>query len=377
MNILYIYRADLPDKKPGINFVVYTMHAIAKINPQNNVYLILDSIKDDLSIDNILKNKYSLSILPNFKIITLSERKLAKMTTSFYFAAYKKINQLISAKDNNIVISRTDGFLPFLSFLSRKASIKTIFEAHDYYLNKKRDKSFKKYLYHKKFLPKLNGVIVHQNILKELYKGYFPKHNIFMARTGLNEIDDSIDSWDNKELIYIGSIDSRKRIKDIITALNRIDNKELNLKIVGGKLKKDINRLLSHAKKLGVENRLEITGWISQKEIKHHLKQAKMGLIPLEDNYFNNYLTSPIKAFDYFSHVLPIISSDMPSTRDVITEDCGLFYNNIGELVCAINKLDSDYKLYQNIRENIFHRANNLMWENRAEIILDFLEGLE
>ncbi|MFW6009663.1 MAG: glycosyltransferase, partial [archaeon] len=362
MNIFYVYRADLPDNKPGINFVIYTMHAIAKISPKNDVYLILDNIKQDLSIKNILKNKFSLSTLPNFNIITLSDRKLAKMTTSFYFAAYKKINKLVSSKNQNIVISRTDGFLPFLIFLSRKANIKTFFEAHDFYLNKKRNKGLKKYLYHKKFIPALDGIIIHQNILKGLYKKYLPKQNILMARTGLNEIDNSINSWNNNDLIYIGSINSRKRIKDIIVALSRINNKELNLKIVGGKSEKDINRILSFANKLGVQDRIKVTGWISQNDIKPYLKQAKIGLIPLEDTYFNNYLTSPLKVFDYFSHVLPIISTDMPSTRDVITEDCGLFYNNIEELVDAINKLDSDYKLYQNISENIYHRATNLMW---------------
>jgi glycosyltransferase involved in cell wall biosynthesis len=48
---------------------------------------------------------------------------------------------------------------------------------------------------------------------------------------------------------------------------------------------------LDLARSLDVDDRVEITGWVSRKEVEEYLKKAKIGIVPLADTFFNRHLT--------------------------------------------------------------------------------------
>jgi glycosyltransferase involved in cell wall biosynthesis len=82
-----------------------------------------------------------------------------------------------------------------------------------------------------------------------------------------------------------------------------------------------------------------------------------------------------MKIFNYFSYGIPIIGSDLPTIREIVTSEGGIFYKK-GEkdkLATAIESLSLENDLYDKKSKYIFKRALELTWEKRGEKIIDFI----
>ncbi|RCW45011.1 glycosyltransferase [Halanaerobium sp. MA284_MarDTE_T2] len=379
MNIVYVFFGDWPCQEAGINFSTLTSYGLAESN-KNNINLIV-SKNNDKNYNYILKNYFNLNPLDNFKVGLIDNNFSISKSTSFYIKALKKIKNIHKNRKVDAVITRTVGFLPYLLLLKKFLNIKVFYEAHDFYLDlslERVKRKKKKFIFQKWFLPKLDGIICHQNILKELYKKYIPNQNYCVARTGIRKITYSDDLWNNKYIGYIGSLQKRKKIEDLFYAIKKIKNKEIKLMIIGGRDKETINYYLDLIRELGLEDKVKITGWVDKIEVEKNLKKLKIGIVPLADTFFNRYLTSPMKIFDYFSHGIPVIATDLPPNREIITEKCGLFYKpgDIDSLVNAINELNSSKEIYDYYSNNIIEKSKELLWKKRGEIITNFIKSV-
>lgn len=381
MNIIYVFFGDWPCQEAGINFSTFTSYGLAESNKLNNVDLIVSKTNDN-GYKYTLRNYFDLKPLDNFKVNLIDSNFFnSKKSTLFYIKTFNKIKDINKIRKIDAIITRSVGFLPYLLFLKKSLNTKVFFEAHDFYLDLNTDrakKKKKKFLFQKLFLPKLNGVICHQSILKELYKKYIPNQNYCVARTGIKKLTKPDNLWNNQYIGYLGSLQKRKKVEDLIYAIKKIENKEIKLMIIGGRDKKTINYYLDLIEKLELKNRVEITGWLDKVEITKKLKKIKIGVVPLADTFFNRYLTSPMKIFDYFSHGIPIIATDLPPNREIITEKCGLFYkpSDIDSLINAINQLNSSKELYNYYSNNIIRRSKELLWNKRGEKITNFISKI-
>ena len=108
-----------------------------------------------------------------------------------------------------------------------------------------------------------------------------------------------------------------------------------------------------------------------------YLKQTAVGVLPLKDTFFNRYLTSPLKLFDFFSYGIPVIASDLPTSRELIDEGrTGIFFepDNPLDLARKIDMLFSDRSLRYAMGEQVYEKAQTLLWENRARKIEKIIE---
>jgi len=74
----------------------------------------------------------------------------------------------------------------------------------------------------------------------------------------------------------------------------------------------------------------------------------------------------------------PIIASDLPSIREVVSEDDVLFFkpDNEKDLALKIEELINDNRMQNKLVNNAFEKVKEYTWEKRAkEIISKFLEG--
>ncbi|MBM7556940.1 glycosyltransferase [Halanaerobacter jeridensis] len=378
MQIAYVYGSKWPSEGPAGSFCTFTCHGLAN-NTNENIYLFA-SKNTDKDINEVLKNYYFLEPLSNLKIKLVDDSAMIGRVTKFYIKAFNKIRKLIKKNKIDAVITRKTGFLPYMYFLKKIYGVKIFFETHDFYLDMNRrdeDDRKKKELFEKIFLPKVDGIITHQINLRNLYKEYLPQQNYCVARTGIREVIKVDNSFENEYLGYIGSLKKRKKISDILYALARVKNEDLKLLIVGGRNNKRVDEILSLAQDLGIRDRVKVTGWVSRKKVEKYLKMMKIGMVPLADSFFNRYLTSPMKIFNYFSHGIPVIGTDLPTIREIVTDKCGLFYEHdrIDQLVYAINKLDSSEEVYNKFSNNVVERAKELLWDERGKKILDFINS--
>ncbi|MBM7622954.1 glycosyltransferase family 4 protein [Sporohalobacter salinus] len=376
MNIVYVYGRDWPSEKAGINFATYTSHGLVKADSENQVdLLVAKNTEKDYS--QVLQDYFFIEPFPSFKVHMIENETCFSETTKFYIKAFRRLMILAKQKQIDAIITRTVKFLPYLYLIKKLYDVKVFYEAHSFYLDPELKDEYdrkKEYLYQKFTLPRLDGIICHQNILKKLYQKYIPEQRYYVARTGIKEVKKIDKLWENEYIGYIGSLYESKGIKELFYALKKVEDKNLKLLIVGGRDHR-LNKYYKLADKLGIEDRVEITGWVSRKEVEYHLKRMKMGIVPIQDTFHNRYLTSPMKIFDYFSYGIPVIGSDLPPVREIITDKGGLFYENgnADELADAINYLNSSPKLFYEYSDYILDRAEKLLWEQRGKKIMEFI----
>lgn len=379
MNLVYVYGRDWPSEKAGLSFSTYTGYGIAQNEDTNVDMIFAKNTSQDTS--KILSNYFGIEPLDNFNVHLMNNKTRFSETTKFYFQAFNKIRELHKKKKIDAVITRTVKFLPFMYILKLFYNITVIYEAHSFYLDPDFKNEYdrkKEFLYQKYTLNKLDGIICHQKILKELYQKYIPKQNYCIARTGIRKLNYNCNLWGNNYIGYIGSLYDSKGVKDLFYAFKNIEDQNLKLLIIGGRSGR-INKYNKLAEELGIKDRVEITGWVNKSEMNKYLKKIKIGVVPIKDTFHNRYLTSPMKIFDYFSHGIPIVASDLPPVREIVTEDGGLFFENgnIDSLTKTINKMNFSEKKYKYYSNYILKRAKELTWENRGKRILNFIKDIK
>jgi len=228
-----------------------------------------------------------------------------------------------------------------------------------------------------KYISKLTGLVCLQNSQKELYSKYYPGLPIYVLRTGINHITQA--SSELKEyLCYIGSFDAHKGVENLIkaAALSRTKPKVI---VIGGKNDAEISNLRQIARQCEYEHQVTITGWINKQEMAGYLSQVRIGIVSLEDNFFNRYITSPLKLFDYYSCGIPVIATDLPTTRELIDEGkTGLLFPS-GDIQTFADSIDNLYTyddLYSDMIKNVYVKAGTLLWKNRAKQFHEILDSL-
>jgi len=266
--------------------------------------------------------------------------------------------------------------------LQNQFSIPTYFETHDFYadlsvrtdINQNKKSRYSKI--EKNYLPKISGIICLQNAQKKWYEKFFPDQKIYVARTGIEKI--VFKPFPNRSLVtYVGSLDPHKGVDVLIKALS-LTKSQPRLLIVGGKNEKEKKTILDLAKKYHSSSHIEITGWVDKHELHKHLEKTKLGIIPLQDTFFNRFLTSPLKLFDFYSFGIPVIASDLPTTRELIVEnETGLFFTpeNHHELAEKIDELIFKNNILEQMSKNIYQNANQFLWSKRADFIYSKIES--
>jgi len=380
MNIVHVYNRKWPTKRPGVSFSTLTCDGLASSGA--NVDMITSQISEteykDKSINFILENYFTVKPKPNLNIFPLRYNKYIGENTMFYLSAFRKIIKLSKEKKIDAIITMNTNFLPYLYLLKKITKAKIFFETHHLYVapylreknNRKKETIIQNY-----FLPKIDGIICLQKEQIRLYKDNINQNNYCLARTGVKNVNQDHDPWINEYIGYVGSLDDSKGVKEILYAFKLVKNKNLKLLLVGGRNKKIVQEYSDLAEELGISDRFKITGWVSRKKLEDYLKQIKIGIVPAQDTFYNRYITSPMKIFNYFSYGIPIIGSDLPTIREIVTSEGGIFYKK-GEkdkLATAIESLSLENDLYDKKSKYIFKRALELTWEKRGEKIIDFI----
>jgi glycosyltransferase involved in cell wall biosynthesis len=377
MKIAYIHTGLFPSNSPSITFATGT--AVSLANKFERCYFFIKR-NSRSSATEILKNNFNLAHPENLELIQITP---ILKTNFFYFKKiYKTLKKLIKSNKLDAIVVRNITFLPYLAKLNTTFSIPTYFESHDFYadlsvrtdINKNKKLRYQKL--EKKYIPKITGIICLQHAQKQWYKKSFPTQKIIVARTGIEKIISK--PFANRSFIsYIGSLDPHKGVDVLIKALS-LTKSQPRLLIVGGKNEKEKRAILNLAQKHHNPAQIEITGWVGKQQLLKYLIKTKLGIIPLQDTFFNRFLTSPLKLFDFYSFGIPVIASDLPTTRELIVEnETGLFFtpNDPIDLAEKIDTLIFNNNIIEQMSKNIYQTAQQFLWSKRAELIYSAIES--
>lgn len=180
---------------------------------------------------------------------------------------------------------------------------------------------------------------------------------------------------DNKEyLLYVGGFDQRKNMENAVIAfknlIEKYNYKYLDFVIVCQYNDKTPD-FLNFLKKIGIYERIKLTGYISEKELTELYKNAKVFFFPsLYEGFGLPILEAMIAG-------IPIAASNNSSIPEIL-DGTGLLFDpeNIDDMVEKLNIVLSNKTIVDDLREKGKNRASQFSWDQSAREILQIFDNL-
>ncbi len=120
--------------------------------------------------------------------------------------------------------------------------------------------------------------------------------------------------------VYMGQLMPWKGVEILLQALARVPG--LPALVIGGRAGYDPRRekLRPMAGELGLEDRVEWTGYLPQADAWQRLRRGDIGIVPTRTGDSQELSTSPLKLFEYRACGLPVVASDLPALRELVAE---------------------------------------------------------
>ena len=227
-------------------------------------------------------------------------------------------------------------------------------------------------------LSQIDGVIVINGYLNNLYK----KHGIrkiYVAHDGVN-IDEykQISNYEfnsNKKeytIVYTGSLFLWKGVHTLVDSLKYLP-KNIKLISIGGSgnYLTEFKKYVSHNSEM---ERITIVPHIPKVDLISYVEKSDVLVLPNSAKDKMSLYTSPIKMFEYMASKRPIVASNLPSIKEVLShhKDAILFDpDNAKDLADKINiVINQDCK---KMVDNAFLIAKQYTWDKRAKDIAKFI----
>jgi glycosyltransferase involved in cell wall biosynthesis len=142
----------------------------------------------------------------------------------------------------------------------------------------------------------------------------------------------------------------------------------------------DITALRRHAELVRVADRVEFRGYLPYARVQDELAGGGVAILPLPDEPVARYFTSPLKLFDYMQAGLAIVASDLPSVREVLTDEHNALLVPAGDAAAigrAVQRLVDEPALRSRLGEAARADARGYSWDARAKRLCDAFGGLE
>ena len=170
-------------------------------------------------------------------------------------------------------------------------------------------------------------------------------------------------------VVYAGHLYAWKGVDVLLEALAEVP--EADGLIVGGHAKEpDLARVSALADKLGIASRVRFTGLVDPPDVRALLSQASVLVLPNPPSAISTRFTSPLKLFEYMAARRPIVATDLPAMREVLTPDVHAIFvvpGSASALSAGIRRVLSDPELAVRLSETAATAVLDYTWDRRAE----------
>jgi glycosyltransferase involved in cell wall biosynthesis len=395
MRLILINSNPLPSSDTESLQFIQSATALTKIS---EVYLIARK-----GISESVETYYKMSIPENLYVHLLPglKVKIKKVRISsnipFFLLSLFRILNIIRRQKITAIIVRNLKIGYFLLKCRRLLSMPPIiFESHEIFTMSFRDEMARRGIkYHKKghkiekmerFVYKnADGIICMTGQIAKIIKEQFvSRGHILVAPNGV----DLEHFCQNKEplhnhgfyktntILYIGSLHYWKGIDVLLKSMQYLNN-DVKLIIVGG-TPEAINRYQTLADELNISHRVRFEGFVPPDKRFNFFSRADVCVLPLRCVSLASYSTSPLKLFEYMAAGKPIVASDLPAIREILS-------NNVNAVLVApddpnalsegISRLLSNHELALRLSQQASLDVMEYTWDKRAERIKKFIES--
>jgi len=384
LRILYPVHEGIDFRRARFHQIFQTVHALARQNCE--VDLLIGRNRVDVFSGALahlgLWPHENLRIHP-LPMLRREEDRFLRISWDgvFLWACLVKVRELLRERAYDAIYTRHLNTASFLLRFKRYLRLPILFEAHEIFFltTDRHDKMEKIKREEFKTYPRLDGIVsITKGLGQQMKEVFSLQAPMVVAPDGVN-----LDFFGgvarqprHQKIIYVGQLYPWKGTGTLVEAMPDLPGGELHL--VGGSEER-IQNLRERAAHLGVDGRIFFHGQVSPWEVKGHLAEAAVAVLPLTQDLISASFTSPLKLFEYMAARVPIVASDLPSIREVLCSGVNAVLvppNDPRALAEGIRKLLEDRSLADKIAQKAFEDVQEYTWEKRAQKIIRFLRSL-
>ncbi|GAH49145.1 unnamed protein product, partial [marine sediment metagenome] len=181
---------------------------------------------------------------------------------------------------------------------------------------------------------------------------------------------------DKKIITYTGALYGNKGIEELLYCASEYEN---YLFLFIGGVEEQIKKYESYIQSQFRRKLPNIifTGYVEHEKIATYLKASDILVAPYPQKGYTVYHLSSIKLIEYMASKTPVITSDLPSIRDIISEDQVTFFqpDNPRDLCEKIKLVFDNYEQAKGRAARAYERVGDFSWNKRAEKIIRLLQN--
>jgi glycosyltransferase involved in cell wall biosynthesis len=179
-------------------------------------------------------------------------------------------------------------------------------------------------------------------------------------------------------VMYAGQLYPWKGVDVLVEAMAHVP--EARFVILGGiHEESDLGRIQHLVRSRGLGDRTEMPGTVAQARVADELAHASVVCVPFLKGAMTERHTSPIKLFEALAAGRPIVATDLPSTREILSHEQNALLVPPGDpsaLAAAIQRLLDDRSLATRLARAAFDSAPRYSWDARAKALLEAIEDV-
>ncbi len=281
----------------------------------------------------------------------------------------EKINCQLIYDSHEIFIGTLNQFFPDKTSVLKSIAFKIILRLMTFLGN----------WFEKRNIKKVDKFITTSISFKEYFEKKFKRKDIHIVMNcPESTIETESYNWrtefpinkDDIIFIFQGNLNKGRALLELLESMKYV---QTNIKLIilgGGTLKSE---LIKKTKNDHLENKVFFKDTVPITELLKYTRGADVGINLQSSINISKHLASANKLFEYTHATIPIIASDVPENRRIITKyNLGILTKNIPqEIANAINSIvNEDLQLY---KMNCQKAALEYNWENQEKVILDII----
>ncbi|MEE9311598.1 MAG: glycosyltransferase family 4 protein [Planctomycetota bacterium] len=373
MKIAFAHHEPINPKKARWVAIVRSVAAVAELQPV--VWYTANTIDE---ITKYATEQLGLELPSGLTIQTLSSvhKRFGLTLNKVYFRALRK------ALNADVLWLRSDKLAAFAAH--KMPDTPMVYEAHlvgELWSQDKGDsnkKALRQAEIERQIYSKTAGVAAISNgLLTEIRQRFKYTGPSTIARSAVDMgLFQPVWQGGSNRIVYVGTLQFWKGLNILLDALALTD---FELEVIGDGKEKDLDALRNKISELGLSERVHLLGRLSQPEIPDAVKDCLCAVHPLPaEHSISARFTSPLKVMEYMAMGLPIVASDVPSVREILTNNGNALLYEAGSaesLAAALNQT-KDAQTAQRISTQATQDAQKYTYKQRAKKLVELFNNV-
>ena len=368
MKIAYLANSRFPSERAHSVQIVQMCQAFAQVN--HKVTLFVSNRASVITEEP--ETYYDLKFKFNLRRIAVPDIAQYGIKLFYIIAALGfawGVRKQLKAESYDVLYSRDDWVLLFLSFLL--PGVPFVYESHQ-----------ARFSFASRYIIKrgCQTVVISEGISDDYLKRGVPKEQLCVAHDGIDESFFATDiskadartrlgiESERPVAMYIGGFDAWKGVETFFAAAAKLP--AINCVAIGG-TEAEVARYQTQYPAV------QFLGSRPYADLKYNQRAADILVIPnTAKNDLSARYTSPLKLFAHMTSGVPLVVSDIPSLRAVVSETHAYFAeaDNVDSWVNTLGAVAAEPDISK--PQQALQLASAYTWEKRAERITNFMQKI-